>query len=564
MGIPDAIVMAVYFAAMIGVGLRYARSMRSPTDYFAGGKQVPWWLGGVSLAMSYVSAFSIVVYAGMGYEFGLVALTLYWASVPAILLTTWLFARRWRRAGVITPMGFLEKRFSGAIQQLFAWSGIPLTIVDESLKVVAIATFVSGATQIPVWAAMCTIGLTIVAYAALGGLWAVVVTDLIQFVLVTVIVILLAPLSWQAAGGWNALHASLPRDMFLLVREPFGWPYVVAFFLLIAVSMSGNWSLIQKFYSVQSDRDARKVGWLAGAFFFLLPPFWILTGMMARGFIAPNGIDPQSIYSRVGSALLPPGMLGLAMAALLAATMSVLSSGYNVISAVLTMDVYKNRFRPQASRREVIVVGRALTIAVGTVVLMLSLLVAYLHWAMYRTMVVAFSVLLPPTVLPMLAGLLSRRLSASGALAGYMTGLGMGFALLVVRWRLQPPPYGLFDALSLTLPIVATALTLLAAGKLSPEKGASAATTGEFLDALDRPAPAERQAATSPIVIAGSIIAFMGLTLAGIGAGLFARAAKSMITVHVALAFLLIGLVMVLVPKRSSGVAYQGRESGVV
>ena len=116
-------VLIAYFATMIAVGFAYSRQMKSLDMYFAGGKQLSWWLGGISFMMAYVSALSIVVYAGLGYQYGLVALTIYWTTVPATLVTTWLLARRWRRAGVLTPMEFLETRFSSSVRQVFVVVG---------------------------------------------------------------------------------------------------------------------------------------------------------------------------------------------------------------------------------------------------------------------------------------------------------------------------------------------------------------------------------------------------------------------------------------------------------
>ena len=148
----DLAIVVVYFVTMIAIGLAYSRQMKSLDMYFAGGKQLSWWLGGVSFLMAYVSALSIVVYAGFGYQYGLVALTIYWTTVPGALLTTWLFARRWRRAGVLTPVEFLETRFSPAVRQVFVWSGIPLKVIDEGLKIVAIGIFVSAGMGVsPSW-----------------------------------------------------------------------------------------------------------------------------------------------------------------------------------------------------------------------------------------------------------------------------------------------------------------------------------------------------------------------------------------------------------------------------
>lgn len=354
---PDLVIVVVYFVTMVAIGLVYSRQMKSLDMYFAGGKQVSWWLGGVSFVMAYVSALSIVVYAGLGYQYGLVALTIYWTTVPATLVVTWLFARRWRRAGVLTPVEFLETRFSSAVRQVFVWSGIPLKVIDEGLKIVAIGIFVSAGTGISPFWAMAAVGIITLIYTVLGGLWAVVITDFVQFVLVTTGILLLLPLTYRAVGGWHRFVAAVPADFFRPVHTPYHWTQVGAFMVLTALSLAGNWSLIQKFYSARSDRECRGIGWLASLLFFLLPPVWIFTGMLGRAFTQLQISDPQSVYARVSSALLPPGMMGLMIAALFAATMSVLSSGYNVVAAVLTVDVHQRLIRPNASQRELVIVG---------------------------------------------------------------------------------------------------------------------------------------------------------------------------------------------------------------
>ncbi len=512
----DAVVLVAYFTTMIAVGIGYSRHMKSAEMYFAGGKQLPWWLAGVSLVMSYLSALSIVVYAGLGYQYGLVALTLYWTTVPASILTTWLFARRWRRAGVITPTEFLEQRFSPLIRQLFVWSGVPLKIIDESLKIVAIGIFVSAGLRLPAEGAMLMVGLTILVYAVLGGLWAVVVTDFVQFVLVTGAILLLLPLTFKAAGGWQHLSINVPKQFFAPVHLPYGWAYVGSFLVLSTLSVSGNWSLIQKFYSARSDSDAVRVGWLATLIFVVLPPVWIVTGMLARGYFSAIP-DPQSVYARLSAALLPAGMLGLIVAALFAATMSVLSSGYNVMSAVLTLDVYHRLLRPAADQREIVLVGRALTAALALVVLAIALAVTHFHWTIFDTMVAAFGFFLPPTVLPMLAGLLSRTLSAAGALAGFITGIAVGLAFLLYRWVGHPRDIGGFQALSIVVPAVLTTAVLVIAGTFFPGRGAERERAHRFAAGLAQASKAGTASWVSPAPIAGLVITVMGAVLVAIG-----------------------------------------------
>lgn len=558
---PDIAILVCYFLTMIAVGAAYSRHMRSADMYFAGGKQLPWWLGGVSFVMSYLSALSIIVYAGLGYQYGMVALTLYWTTVPAGLLTTWLFARRWRRAGVITPTQFLEERFSPSIRQLFVWSGVPLKIIDESLKVVAIGIFVSAGLGISATTSMVGIGITILIYSVAGGLWAVVVTDFVQFVLVTGGVLLLLPLTYRAAGGWTHFVRHVPHGFFHPVHAPYVWSYIVAFLVLSCLSLSGNWSLIQKFYSARSDREAVQMGWLASLLFLILPPVWIFTGMLARAFVSPNGFDPQTIYARLAAHLLPYGMLGLIVAALFAATMSVLSSGYNVMSAVLTLDVYQRWIRPQAQQKEIVLVGRILTAAIGIIVLLIALVVSYYHWSIFNTMVAAFGFLLPPTVLPLLAGLLSRRLSSAGALAGFVAGMIIGGAMLGYSLATHPPDAGVFQAASILVPAVCTFLVLWGCATWFPAKGEEQERATRFIVGLGEPSKDSEDAVASPAPIAGVVIAIMGCVLVVVGMVRLAFGGTiSPVTVGMGALFFVIGIAMI--SSRWLGISKPGEKVG--
>jgi SSS family transporter len=537
----DTAVLVTYFIAMILVGVVYSRRVKSLDMYFAGGKQLSWWLGGVSVVMASVSTFSIGVYSALGYQYGLVAVTLYWTTVPATLLATWLFAVRWRRAGVLTPTEFLETRFSPGVRQLFVWSTVPLKVFDDALKIVAIGLFVSAGLKISAVGAVVAVGLVTVFYTMLGGLWAVVITDFVQFVLVAAGVVLLAPLALHAAGGWHHVVAILPREFFHPVYGPYTWGYVGSFLVLSTLSAAGNWSLIQRFYSARNDREARGIGWTAALLFLLLPPVWIITGMAARAFISPNGFDAQTVYARLSADLLPPGMFGLMIAALFAAAMSVISSSLNVTAAVLTVDVHQRLIHPAATQRELVFVGRALTVVTGLIALAIALVAIHFHWSMFDAMVLAFGFVLPPTVLPVVAGLLTRRLSAGGALAGFLAGIGVGSFFLFYRSISAPSNASRIQSMSLLLATCATTVALLLAAWLFPAKGEAADRSNRFQEKLGGSAPPTADA-ENPAPIAGLIIGVMGVVLAVIGTGVLAR--TNWLTIGTGLGLLAIGLAM--------------------
>ena len=317
-----------------------------------------------------------------------------------------------------TPVEFLERRFSVGLRQVFAWSGIPLKVIDEGLKTIAVGLFVSKGLGMSLTTAILLTGIIIIIYTALGGLWAVFITDFIQFVLVTTAVLLLLPLSLSRAGGIQSFISRAPEGFFHAFHPPYTGFYLLGFVLLVSLSMSGNWSLVQRFYAARSEQDARRVGWTAGVLFLLLPPVWIVAGMAARLWLPGNWAqnnDPQYVYAEISRLLLPPGLLGLIVAALFAATMSVLSAGYNVIASVLTVDVYQRHIRPQASQRHLLVVGKILTVAVGLTATAVAGLVLHFRWTIFDTMVTAFGFFLPPTVLPVLAGLVWPRITSRGA-----------------------------------------------------------------------------------------------------------------------------------------------------
>jgi SSS family solute:Na+ symporter len=537
----DIAVLFTYFVAMIAVGVVYSRRVKSLDMYFAGGKQLSWWLGGVSVLMAQVSTFSIVVYSAMGYQYGLVALTLYWTTVPAFLIATWLFAVRWRRAGVITPTEFLETRFSSPVRQLFVWSTVPLKIFDDALKIVAIGLFVSAGLKMSPTGAVIAVGLVTIFYTMLGGLWAVVITDFVQFVLVATGVLLLAPLTLRAAQGWHHVADVLPAGFFHPIHKPYGWGYVGSFLVLSTLSAAGNWSLVQRFYSARSDREARGIGWTAAFLFLILPPIWILTGMFARAFISPTGFDAQTVYARVSVALLPPGMFGLMIAALFAAAMSVISSSLNVTAAVLTVDVHQRFIHPSATQRELVFVGRALTGVTGLLALATALVAIHFHWNMFDSMVVAFGFFLPPTVLPVVAGLLSRRLSAGGALAGFLAGTSVGAFFIIYRFMSASWKASEIQSESLLFATLATVIVLFVAAYMLPVKGEAADRSNRFLKKLDGTAlPTE--AGENPAPIAGLVIGVMGVVLAVIGMGALAR--LNWLTVGTGVGLVIIGLAM--------------------
>lgn len=247
-----------YFAVVLLVGVYFNKRRAASRDYFAAGHRAPWWLAGISHYMSSFSAFTFIAYSQIAYTHGWVAITLFWTTVPACALGGLIFAQRWRRARVITPVEFLERRFNAPLRQMFAWAGIPVKVFDDGLKVFATALILATGIHADLKTAIVVCGAVTVTYTLLGGLWAVVVTDYVQFLMKIAAITLLLPLTIAAAGGLSRAFRDLPPQFLHFTGGPYTWSYVFSFTLLIIISYNATWTLAQKYYSVPDERRRAK------------------------------------------------------------------------------------------------------------------------------------------------------------------------------------------------------------------------------------------------------------------------------------------------------------------
>ena len=432
----DHIIIVGYFSLLTLIGVYFWKRMKHVRDFFTGGNAIPWWLAGVSFYLTGFSAFTFVAYSEMAYRFGFVAVTLAWSSAAGMVVGTLLLAARWRRARITSPIEFLETRYSPVIRQVLAWAGLPLKIVDDGLKIYATGVFVSVGLGYDLKTSILVSGLVMLLYTFMGGLWAVVVTDFIQFIILTLGVLVLFPLVFSHVSSLDSFTAGT-NGFLLPINEPFSPLYVLAFYLLILLSYNGNWAFAQKFYSVRDEQAARKAGMLAVALKLLGPPLFILPAMAARSLMPellqpPN--SPQYTYAALSLRFLPAGLMGLMIAAMFSATMSTLSGDYNVMASVITEDIYRRLFDKEASQRRLIIVGRLATLLVGALTITIGIsLIASARKGLFEVMVTVFGLFVGPMLIPMLAGLLIRQVTWRGAAAGIATGFASGLALYLYK-----------------------------------------------------------------------------------------------------------------------------------
>jgi SSS family transporter len=436
----DYIVVVFYFAIVVVVGLYFGKYIKQAKDYFAAGAAVPWWLAGVSLWMASFSAMTFVIYSQLAYRYGFVAITLCWVVIPAMIAAALWLAARWRRTRIMTPLGFIEQRYSGNIHQVFVWTGFPLRMVDNSLRIFSTAVFLAvavGQSWFTLETCIIVVGIIMILYTLLGGQWAVLVTDFFQAIILIFGVVILIPLSLSAVGGWGSFTAQAPEGFFRLFAPSYGFFDWIMFAIMTTLSYNASWGLVQKYNCVETEKDAKKVAITMGILAFIGPLLFFIPAMAARVLI-PELLDKPGgtaeAYVAICLRVLPVGVMGLMIAGMFSATLSTLGNEYNVLSGILTKDFYGRVIRPDATEKQILFWGKINTAIVGSLTILFAIGINYIRgFNLWDIMVKAFGAFGPAIMLPLLAGMFAKKVNSRGALFGIVGGMISGVTLVVLN-----------------------------------------------------------------------------------------------------------------------------------
>lgn len=430
----DIAVLGAYAMLLVGVGIVMGRKVKNAGDFFSGGKKVPWWMGAISSYMAMISCFVFIAYAQIGYEDGLVGVTVFWSTAFAILVGTFLFARRWQRANLATPIEYLERRYGPGVRQVVGWCGVAFWVLDNTVRLYTLGVIASQFLGVSLAAGIVLGALLVLAYTLAGGLWSVLVTDIIQCGALMAVAITILPLSLNAVGGLGALYRAAPEHFSLFNGHRGTLCFLGVYYLIVFIKYNGSWSFVQRLASVPNERDAVKMGLLSSAIFFAFPILAVLPAVAARVYLPdlPPEMHERS-YIEMCTRLLPPGMLGLMVAAMLAASLSTLAAEFNVTSSVFTTDIYRRIFRKNAGERETLVVARLATLGVAALIAFGALFVSGLGGAFEanKLLMALFGV---PIVIPSVFGILWKKPNTKGVYICIAAGVISGL-LLKTCWQ---------------------------------------------------------------------------------------------------------------------------------
>ena len=434
----DYLVIVAFFALMVGVGVFFSRKSKDSDQFFGGDKVMPWWLSGVSFYMCTFSALAFVMYSALGYKFGFLPITVSWILVPAILIGAQCFAVRWRRVATRSPLEYIETRFGNKMRQGLVWLGLPMRVLDDSMKLLAIGTVVGVGLGFPIEVGIVASGVIVIFYTFLGGLKATLVADFIQFIVLFAVVLALPVFCLREVGGFANFVEKAPDGFFGFVAGKYTWYYMFISFVGTVINRSTSWTLVQRYYSTRSEKDAKRVGYLVAFLLFIGPPLFFFPAMAARVFMPGLDVnDPNvmnGVYALICKRVLPVGMMGMVVAAMFSATMSTLAGDYNSMSSVLTNDFYVRMLRPGSSSKERMLAARLGTLFAGALVIALTFVMRTAQGAddLLNLTNKMFAVFTCPIALPMLAGFVIRRLSRRAGFCGLFVGMAASLTAFVI------------------------------------------------------------------------------------------------------------------------------------
>jgi SSS family solute:Na+ symporter len=400
----DWAVIAAYFLFNLGIGVYYARRARgSTTEFFLSGRDVPWWLAGTSMVATTFAADTPLAVTGFVAKNGIAGNWLWWNFVMSGMLTVFLYARLWRRAGVMTDVEFAELRYSGkpaAFLRGFRalYLGIPINCIIlgwVNLAMVKILEITLGLDKGR--AIIVVVGLLLFTafYTAISGLWGVLVTDLFQFVLKMGMVIVLAVLAVNAVGGIDALKTKIialdaasgqagSRLSFFPDHDS-AWMPAITLFVYLAVNWWASWYpgaepggggyVAQRIFSARDERHGLLATlWFNVAHYALRPWPWILTAL-ASLILYPELADKESGYimTLMDPNVFPSYLRGFMLAAFAAAYMSTVGTQLNWGASYVLNDFYRRFLVRDKSERYYVIASQLITVLLMAISIIVTL-----------------------------------------------------------------------------------------------------------------------------------------------------------------------------------------------
>lgn len=457
----DISIVLIYFAVILWIawwvsrGSRKNKGPRDSKDYFLAGKTAGWFVIGASLFSSNIGSEIIIGVSGAGARGEMPQANFEIIAALILILLGWVFVPFYLRSGVYTMPEFLEIRYSKACRNYLSVISVLAYVITKISLIIFAGALVFETMGISFWTGAI---ITIVAtgfYTILGGLKAVIYTDMIQTFILLAGTGAVTYYGLMEIGGWNAMMDALteaaiepenpPAERFFNLWRPSddtSYPWTG---MLFGAPILGVWYwctdqfIVQRTLSAKDISNARR-GTLFAGFLKLLPVFiFFIPGVIAYA-LAQKGMlnfsleNPDQALPAMITGFLPIGLKGLAISGLLAALMSSLSSAFNSSSTLITFDFYK-QWKPQASEKELVWVGQLATlILVIASFLWIPFMKTLMGGGLFHYLQSVQAYISPPIAAVFLFGLFFKWINAKGAIIALWSGFALGMFRLVTEY----------------------------------------------------------------------------------------------------------------------------------
>ena len=452
----DYAVIVAYLAGMLALGWWGMRRAKSKSEFLVAGRRLGPSMYSGTMAAIVLGGASTIGGVGLGYQHGLSGAWMVFTIGLGLLALSIFFSARIARLKVYTVSQMLDLRYggtSGLISGVVMWAYTLMLAVTSTIAYATIFDVIFGLDRV---VAIILGGAIVICYSTLGGMWSITLTDMVQFVVKTIgVLLLLLPIAVIKAGGFSKMAAELPDDYFSPMS--IGAQTVFTYVLIYSFGMLIGQDIWQRVFTARSDRVAKLGGTAAGTYCLAYALAGAVIGTAAK-VLHPNLANADDAFAVMVKESLPIGVKGLVLAAALSAVMSTSSGALIACATVANNDIWSRLRGKVAAAGEAahdeVRGNRVFILIMGAAVVAIAIVLNNV----VEALTVAYNLLVGGLLVPILVGLLWKRGTAAGALAS--VGVG-GVTVVAFMWAKgilanEPIYYGLLASL-LTYVVVSLA-----------------------------------------------------------------------------------------------------------
>ncbi len=436
----DYAILAIYFVAVLGIGFAARRYIKTSLDYFLSGRSLPAWITGLAFISANLGALEILGMAANGAQFGTYTLHYYWiGAIPAMVFLGLVMMPFYYGSKVRSVPEYLRRRFGKATHLFNALSFAVATVLIAGVNLFALALVLKIFLGWPILLGICVAAVIVLAYITLGGLSSAIYNEVLQFFVILAALIPLTVVGLIDVGGWSGLKETIGKEELFHTWEgtaagsadnPLAASWIPIVFGLGFVLSFGYWTTnfaeVQRALSAKSLGAARRTPLIGAYPKMLIPAVTIIPGLVAVATIKGLGgggenLDYNNAIPLLMNEYLPNGMLGIALAGLLAAFMAGVAANVSAFNTVVTYDLWQDYVKPDQSDEYYIRFGRLATV-VGIGVGILTALIASGYQNIMDYIQLLFSFFNAPLFATFIIGMFWKRTSPAGGICGIVAG----------------------------------------------------------------------------------------------------------------------------------------------